>query len=539
MDDELYDEFGNYIGPELASSEDEEASGDEGGAWDDPADNRQHGGGGGGGNPEDNDPYQFGDGGASSSSAAAAAAAAAATDGMDDGGGGDDSGGLAENADDGSNNNAIVLHEDKQFYPDASEVYPDAETLLMEEDAQGIEEPIIAPVRSKTFSKLEREVPGTTYSTEFMTALMGTPSLIRSVAVLGALGHGKTRLLDMLVEQTHDDRGKAPNWDPAKARRYTDARVDEQERALSIKATPVSLVLPAGATGKSHLINLIDCPGHVCFGDEATAGLRASDGCVLVVDAVEGVMLGTERSLRHAVRAGAAVTLCINKVDRLILELKLPPADAYYKLQHTIDEVNGLLSSCADGSAAEGGGMGGGGLGGAPQRVSPELGNVVFAAAAHGWSFTLESFARVYCARTFASGGGGGNGGNGNGGGSNSGEGAAATAAATAAETAGQSEAGGRRLGQARAPRGGGGSAVDPVRFAKRLWGAHFYDGATRQFGRKAADVSSPRSFVQFVLEPLYKIYALVLGEPGPRLGSTLRSLGVRLRREQVRTLTK
>ncbi len=54
-------------------------------------------------------------------------------------------------------------------------------------------------------------------------------------------------------------------------------------------------------------------------------------------------MLQTERLLKHAVQEKLAVTLCINKIDRLMLELKLPPTDAYYKLRHIVDEVNGLL----------------------------------------------------------------------------------------------------------------------------------------------------------------------------------------------------
>lgn len=57
---------------------------------------------------------------------------------------------------------AIVLHEDKQYYPEAHEVYGDAETLVMEEDAQTIETPIIEPVKVKSFSVLEKGVPKTT-----------------------------------------------------------------------------------------------------------------------------------------------------------------------------------------------------------------------------------------------------------------------------------------------------------------------------------------------------------------------------------------
>lgn len=64
------------------------------------------------------------------------------------------------------------------------------------------------------------------------------------------------------------------------------------------------------------------------------------------------VMLNTERLIKHAVQERLAVTVCINKIDRLILELKLPPTDAYYKLRHIVDEVNGLIrcvSPCCPG----------------------------------------------------------------------------------------------------------------------------------------------------------------------------------------------
>jgi len=57
------------------------------------------------------------------------------------------------------------------------------------------------------------------------------------------------------------------------------------------------------------------------------------------------VLLNTERLLKHAVQEKLAITICINKIDRLILELKLPPGDAYYKLRHIIDEVNALIRS--------------------------------------------------------------------------------------------------------------------------------------------------------------------------------------------------
>ena len=80
----------------------------------------------------------------------------------------------------------------------------------------------------------------------------------------------------------------------------------------------------------------MDVPGHVNFSDEATAAFRLSDGLVLVVDAHEGLLMNSERLLKHAVQEKLAIVLCINKIDRLMVELKLPPADAYFKLRHII-----------------------------------------------------------------------------------------------------------------------------------------------------------------------------------------------------------
>jgi U5 small nuclear ribonucleoprotein component len=97
----------------------------------------------------------------------------------------------------------IVLHEDKKYYPDASEVYPGAETLVQDEDTQPLSQPIIRPVTIKNFEILEKTVPSTTFSPEFLFGLMDHPQLIRNVALVGHLHHGKTSFMDMLIQQTH------------------------------------------------------------------------------------------------------------------------------------------------------------------------------------------------------------------------------------------------------------------------------------------------------------------------------------------------
>lgn len=67
---------------------------------------------------------------------------------------------------------------------------------------------------------------------------------------------------------------------------------------------------------QSYLLNLMDTPGHVNFNDEVTAAMRLADGLLLVVDAAEGVMLGTEKAIKQAMAEGVTITLLINKVDR-------------------------------------------------------------------------------------------------------------------------------------------------------------------------------------------------------------------------------
>ena len=265
MDEDLYDEFGNYIGPEL-----DDNSGDE---YDD--DQQDLG---------IND-FEYDDDRLKSQRMS-----------LVEGLGSDRNG---SNVDE----NRIVLHEDKKYYPDADEVYPGVRTVVLDEDAQDLSEPIIKPIRIKNFSVLEKVAPTLKYSTEFLASLMNTPTLIRNIAIMGQLHHGKTLFVDSLVQATQENE-----WDPTREVRYTDTRKDEQERELSIKSTSVSLVLENIKT-KSFLFNIIDCPGHVNFSDESTAALRTCDGVVIVVDAVEGVMLSTTRLIKQAVQAHASICL--------------------------------------------------------------------------------------------------------------------------------------------------------------------------------------------------------------------------------------
>ena len=374
VQEDLYDEFGNYIGPEIDSDDDADAPEIEDGDEDE---------------NEDEEREVVGIGG----------------------------GALMEEVGGGEDESRVVLHEDKKYYPTAMEVYgEEVETTVQDEDTQPITQGVVAAIKAKNFDIVEKKLPTHVYSQEFLVSMMRHPNMVRNVAIIGHLHHGKTTLVDMLVDQTHyfEARESKAEATQKEDRRYTDSRVDEQQRGLSIKASPITMLLQASSE-KHFLFNLMDTPGHVNFSDEATAGMRLADGCLLVVDVVEGLMLNAERLLRHAVQERLPVVLCVNKMDRLPLELKLPPQDAYFKIRQVIEEVNSLLSSVSGGAHAVQKWQWHGPtplarqllppafshpqltrarparrVAGRYPRLSPEEGNVIFAASSMNWSFTLK-----------------------------------------------------------------------------------------------------------------------------------------------------
>ncbi len=119
----------------------------------------------------------------------------------------------------------------------------------------------------------------------------------------------------------------------------------EQARGITINAANASMVESIG--GKDYLINLIDTPGHVDFGGDVTRAMRAIDGVLILVDAVEQVMPQTETVIRQALRERVRPILFINKVDRLINELKVTPEDMQRRFVSIINDVNKRIAAAA------------------------------------------------------------------------------------------------------------------------------------------------------------------------------------------------
>ena len=118
---------------------------------------------------------------------------------------------------------------------------------------------------------------------------------------------------------------------------------DEQERLMTVDAANVSMI--HNFQDNEYLINLIDTPGHVDFGGNVTRAMRAIDGTVVLICAVEGIMPQTETVVKQALRERVKPVLFINKVDRLVKELHLTPEKIQERFVKLISNFNKLIES--------------------------------------------------------------------------------------------------------------------------------------------------------------------------------------------------
>ncbi|GMG98385.1 hypothetical protein Nepgr_000225 [Nepenthes gracilis] len=292
------------------------------------------------------------------------------------------------------------------------------------------------------------------------------PRKLRNICILAHVDHGKTTLADHLIAASG---GGLLHPKQAGKLRFMDYLDEEQRRAITMKSSSIALHY------KDYYINLIDSPGHMDFCSEVSTAARLSDGALVLVDAVEGVHIQTHAVLRQAWVEKLTPCLVLNKIDRLISELKLSPSEAYYRLLRIVHEVNGIVSAyksekyLSDVDSI---------LAGPSGEVcdesfefleddeedtfQPQKGNVAFVCALDGWGFNIWDFAEFYASKLGAS---------------------------TAA-------------------------------LRKSLWGPRYFNPKTKMIvGKKAmgGGTKARPMFVQFVLEPLWQIYQAALEPDGDK----------------------
>lgn len=343
----------------------------------------------------------------------------------------------------------------------------------------------------------------------------------RNVTVLAHVDHGKTSFVDSLLSANNIISSRL-----AGKIRYLDSREDEQERGITMESSAVSLQFqmmrrqPEGAPAASHhILNLIDTPGHVDFASEVSTASRLCDGALVLVDVVEGVCTQTIAVLRQAWLDNLRPLLIINKIDRLIVELKLTPTEAYQHLQQLIEQVNAVMGSFfasermeedlrwrerreerlaqkeeARNAEEDAGGVADQSVDGEDEDgyeekededlyFAPERGNVIFASAIDGWGFRLGKFAQLYAAK----------------------------------------------LG------------IQEMKLRRVLWGDYYLDPKTKKvLGRnKALATGRPLKplFVQFVLDNIWKVYQTVLEEHNPEaVEKIVKALGLRVTPRDLRS---
>ena len=205
---------------------------------------------------------------------------------------------------------------------------------------------------------------------EKVKSLMEMHDRIRNIGICAHIDHGKTTLSDNLLAGAG-----MISKELAGEQLALDFDEEEAARGITIYAANVSMVHQYD--GKEYLINLIDTPGHVDFGGDVTRAMRAIDGAIVVVCAVEGVMPQTETVLRQALKERVKPVLFINKVDRLINELKLTPEELMNRFAKIINDINKLIIKMAPEEFKD------------KWLVNVTDGSVAFGSAYHNWAISV------------------------------------------------------------------------------------------------------------------------------------------------------
>jgi U5 small nuclear ribonucleoprotein component len=384
---------------------------------------------------------------------------------------------------------AIVLHEDKEHYRSADETFgEDVHTAVLDEDAYDLGTPLVRPVQQRTHHVGEDDddhviVGGggggfrPAYSDDFLTNHLlsnETTATRRGVAIVGHLHHGKTTLVDMWFESSLEGR-----FDPVRASRQDDNRPRytdhlKAERQRQMSLSSTPMTLPLTDT-------------------------RGKSYAFTVVDCPGHVQFHDESVA--SLRLVDGCVLCVDCVEGVMLHTELlirqavaeglPVVLCITKLDRFLTELHlpprdayyKLLNVIESVNRL----LHQSGMGRYPPGyLCPTKNNVVFSSAIHGWSFTLQSWAQTYLEHN----------------------------------------------------ENGLGPNVTIDQFASKLWGDQWFDPSSKTFVTDPQSTQAGRSFVRYVLEPIYKIYTTCLGESQRDVVLTMKSLGVILNQEEIKSFS-
>ncbi len=225
-------------------------------------------------------------------------------------------------------------------------------------------------------------------STQDILRIIGNKDQIRNFGVIAHVDHGKTTMSDSLLAASGIISPSVAGQALA-----LDSMELEQNRQMTIRGANVTLFYET--EGKDYVINMIDTPGHIDFTGRVTRALRAIDGVVVVSDSVEGIMTQTETVTRQALEERVRPVLYINKIDRLVKELRLDPPAMQKWLSSIIAHFNQLIDIYAEPEVKE------------KWKVSIQGNSVAFGSAKDRWGFNFRmaqkkgvSFKDVYDAYT-------------------------------------------------------------------------------------------------------------------------------------------
>ncbi|XP_041980466.1 elongation factor-like GTPase 1 [Aricia agestis] len=323
--------------------------------------------------------------------------------------------------------------------------------------------------------------------------LQTKPSKIRNICIVAHVDHGKTTLADSLISSN----GIISQRMTGKLR-YMDSRPDEQERGITMKSS--SIALYHALEKEEYLVNLIDSPGHIDFSSEVSTAVRLCDGAIVIVDVVEGVCPQTRLALKQAYAENIKAVLVLNKIDRLIVEMRMTALDAYVHIMQVLEQVNAVMGELFTSGVME-----------TEETLldkkqespkpkednnfydwtsaledaddsnlyfSPEQGNVVFASAIDGWGFTIQTFAKLFS----------------------------------------------DKLG------------VKEELLRKVLWGDFYLNAKTKRFMKGAQEKAKKPLFVQVVFDNLWNIYeTIVLRNDKEKVPVICEKLGIKLTTRDLR----